>query len=165
MMKVIFLDIDGVLNDPDLDCEIGMYSSDAATLSREMISRVNKVVRCTGAKVVISSSWRLSYSLNRIIHMLKTKGFEGEVIDKTPSLPKFTKTVTLDRSDEIQDWLSAHPEVENFIVFDDVEFSGFKVKNFMNFIHIENSKGIQDHHVERAIDILGCKAISNKIRH
>lgn len=52
-MKVLFLDVDGVLNahefDPDVLC---------GQIHRDKVAVLNRVLRETGAKVVLSSAWR-----------------------------------------------------------------------------------------------------------
>jgi hypothetical protein len=58
-LKLLFLDIDGVLNareelDPDVNC---------GTFHRDKVDRLNRVLRKTGAKIVVSSAWR--YLINR----------------------------------------------------------------------------------------------------
>ncbi len=89
-MKIIFLDIDGVLN-----CEEGYRSGECEykvapgfhyqgfySPSKHLI---NKLIEETGAKVVISSSWRKD-GLHRMQEIWKAEGMSGEVIDTTPSL-------------------------------------------------------------------------------
>ena len=65
MNKIVFLDIDGVLNSElhyveksqqQLADEIGYPLSE---ISRSAVSLLNQIVEKTGAKVVISSTWRL----------------------------------------------------------------------------------------------------------
>ena len=50
-MKVIFLDIDGVLKQEDYDAEF----QDAC------FARLKRIVDATGAIIILSSSWRISY--------------------------------------------------------------------------------------------------------
>ena len=45
---------------------------------------LNELIKKTGAKVVITSTWRLSRSVEELQRVLDYKGFEGEVIAKTP---------------------------------------------------------------------------------
>ncbi len=59
-MKVIFLDVDGVLNStpsgPDFEPGLVVW--------------LNRLVDLSGAGVVVSSSWRLEYPLDRLVGLL-----------------------------------------------------------------------------------------------
>lgn len=52
-MKLLFLDIDGVLNTYDMGPETG-----SAPIHPDKVNRLNYILRVTGAQVVISSAWR-----------------------------------------------------------------------------------------------------------
>lgn len=52
-MKVLFLDIDGVLNAHEFDPEVL-----CGQIHRDKVERLNRVLRETGARVVLSSAWR-----------------------------------------------------------------------------------------------------------
>ena len=54
--KVIFLDIDGVLNDEGKNLKRGVY------IDEEMTARLKKIVEATGAQIVLSSSLLLQIS-------------------------------------------------------------------------------------------------------
>lgn len=53
-MKVIFLDIDGVLNCVTSKSYCGMYVG----VDADKIRRLARIVEETGAKIVLSSDWR-----------------------------------------------------------------------------------------------------------
>jgi hypothetical protein len=54
-MKIIFLDIDGVISTPDcVPITDGKYYA----LNRECIKVLNEVMEKTGARLVLSSSWK-----------------------------------------------------------------------------------------------------------
>lgn len=52
-MKVLFLDIDGVLNGHEFDDE-----AQSCNINRACVKRLSRVVRETGCKIVLSSAWR-----------------------------------------------------------------------------------------------------------
>ena len=62
-MKVIFLDVDGVLNSQQLFEK----SEDAQLISvdEENIKNLKKIVDATGAKIVLSSSWIYGWAEHR----------------------------------------------------------------------------------------------------
>lgn len=120
--KVIFLDIDGVLNSgawiermQGEVTELGEPVTFQNSLDREAVKVLNKAIERTGAAVCVSSSWRLCYTMAHIRGMLNRHGFVGLVFDKTPRRTEFPCR----RGNEIQDWLNEHPEVTNFVIIDD----------------------------------------------
>ena len=68
-MKVIFLDIDGVLNTPASIKLAPIFVEGAPTwygrhlhaFDKNCISALNKITDATKAKIVISSTWRLMF--------------------------------------------------------------------------------------------------------
>lgn len=110
-MKVVFLDIDGVMNTSET---WGLREEEG--ISSECCLNLNYIIENTDAHVVISSSWRLGYTLDELKHILGLKGFQysDRIIDKTP-----VKRDTYLRGYEIQAWLDEHPEVTSFVILDD----------------------------------------------
>ena len=121
-MKIIFLDIDGVLNSEMYEWSRGEDRAD----NRIDLSRVRllkDIVSATDAKIVLSSTWRLDWNKSP-----ELCGEDGEyinqclaqyglsIIDKTP----FNSMID-DRRREILTWLSRHRgEVESFVILDDI---------------------------------------------
>ena len=103
-MKVIFLDIDGVLNcDHTANPRKFPYVVD-----KRLLARFKKLLSRTGAKVVLSSSWRLDP-----VGLLAAKHWGVPFIDVAPDMPKKT------RRDEVVTWLSKHPNVIRYTIIDD----------------------------------------------
>lgn len=110
-MKVIFLDIDGVLNVSYIgDDEFGQIFNDI------FVKNLEKLLIETNAKLVISSTWRDS-GLNFLHDMWKERKLPGEIIDITPNFMVKTGSV-LQRGSEIAEWLSKN-EVDNYVIIDD----------------------------------------------
>jgi hypothetical protein len=126
-MKVIFLDIDGVLNVycQDRD-EYGCIFHD------HLVDNLKWVVEQTGAKIVVSSTWRLSGEKS-IMDMWNFRNLPGEVIGITPNLTYGPGLRThVPRGEEIQMWLDEHPEVTNYVIFDDdSDMLENQMKNFI----------------------------------
>lgn len=121
-VKVIFLDIDGVLN------HCNTRSAALATVKEplplpiepECITRLNQLVAATDAKIVISSSWRLYAPWQDLSRALAHHGLVAEVIGKTPDLVKDSiwhdnwlarngspfQYAHLERGWEIREWLA-----------------------------------------------------------
>ncbi|KKN16786.1 hypothetical protein LCGC14_0972480 [marine sediment metagenome] len=103
-MKIIFLDIDGVLNTVQTlqrcDGFIGM--------SPILVKRFNKLVKDTGAEVVLSSTWRLAKNWRKV---MAKNGLDMKFLDRTVRLNAI-------RGEEIQEWLDRH-DVEKYVILDD----------------------------------------------
>lgn len=103
-MKLLFLDVDGVLNHQHSPCweENGHRNLDSAC-----VAELNRVLAATGAKIVVSSVWRLGDGIRDVAAVLP----RGSIIGATPY-----RRMT-DRKAEILDWLQkvwplAHGSVE-----------------------------------------------------
>ena len=139
-MKVVFLDIDGVLNDAFTTADL---MDDLP--KKEHLDCLKAIIDATDAKIVLSSTWRLFPSArNDVKNALRNVGLE--FIDKTKELR--------DRASEIQEWLSRHPEVEKFVILDDEEISG---KFPDNLVQTTFYRGLLPEHVEKAIKILNAE--------
>jgi hypothetical protein len=103
-MKVIFLDIDGVLNcDKTPNPRKFPYIVD-----KKLLTRLKKLLDRTGAKVVLSSTWRCDP-----IGLFAAKYWGVPFIDVCPDKPRSP------RCKEITSWLADHPQVTRFVVIDD----------------------------------------------
>lgn len=144
-MKIIFLDIDGVLStysdlhkeleiNPDKKIKIDTIFERPTLLLKEIIDK-------TDAMVVLSSSWRITH-FNVAVKLLKEYGIE--VIGATPYLGKI-------RGEEIKAWLKENDYVESFVIIDDDSDMGELMDNL---VKTDNYYGLQEEHVEQAINIL-----------
>jgi hypothetical protein len=103
-MKVIFLDIDGVLNcKKTLNARHFPYIVDP-----ELLKRFEFLLERTAAKVVLSSTWRYDPA-----GVFSAKHWGIPFIDVTPDMPNRP------RRDEIREWLRSHDVVDRFVVIDD----------------------------------------------
>lgn len=103
-MKIIFLDIDGVLN-----CNNTPNPRNFPyVVDKKLVARLKKLLDRTGAKVVLTSSWRLDP-----IGVFAAKHWDVPFMDVSPDMPKRT------RRDEVLTWLSKHPNVSRYAIIDD----------------------------------------------
>lgn len=116
-MKVIFLDIDGVLN------VIGQGYDDFGQLfHKHFEDNLRWIIDSTEAKIVISSTWRFS-GLENMQRMWKERNLPGEVIDITIDLGMHQDDdgfwQSEPRGDEIQIYLNLNPHITQFVIIDD----------------------------------------------
>jgi hypothetical protein len=148
-MKIIFLDIDGVLNSRKwAEAHIEQHPSDhrfmREKLDKDAVARVQKIIDATGAKVVISSTWRILNSLESIKKILSDHGLRGDVIGVTPQQ-------CLNRGSEIQEWLTEHAPIDSFVILDDDDDMAHLMDRLVD---TSFETGLQDEHVEQAIQLL-----------
>jgi len=119
-MKVIFLDIDGVLvtrnsikyqhlNYPDITEII---------FGKKALNNLNKLIRLTEAKIVISSTWRLFHSLEELKDIFNKQGIKGDIISTT-SVDRATIEEDIPRGKKIADWLEGKKDIEQYVIIDD----------------------------------------------
>ena len=125
-MKVIFLDIDGVLNTSDTFREIYYKFKETGKRKLEIdefrLEYLRSLIDQTCAKIVLSSSWRRFFvkENNKILpHTEKGQrlyelfnNYNLEIYDITP-------VSNGNREEEINIWLSQNNDVESFIIIDD----------------------------------------------
>lgn len=111
-MRVLFLDIDGVLNSHRTVVAFNGYPHDVspaglAQFDMAAVALLRGLCKAGGVQVVLSSTWRLDPKWKTFGPALGLP-----IIDRTPSLLG-------PRGKEIAAWLEAHPEVERFAIVDD----------------------------------------------
>lgn len=136
-VKVIFLDVDGVLNHKDFLLSTG----DPMSLDSSCLKRLRRLVNASGSKVVLSSSWR--YSQKRIFYLEEKIGIKFYGI---------LKNDYRDRGDLILDWLKDHEEVKEYVILDDDDFD---IKDPRLVKTTFDCGGLLDCHVKEAIKLLG----------
>lgn len=174
--RILFLDIDGVLNSHDWwqrrDNSLRKLNPKTREeeaeleLDPEAIERLNRVTELTGAVIVVSSTWRTggAKKWSNAQAMLVYRGLRGEIVDKTPELFQHVGERLesghqphrrADRGLEIQAWLTAHPEVERFAIVDD-DSDMAHLRPYLVKTHMDGDDGgLQDEHVERLVALLG----------
>lgn len=145
-MKVVFLDIDGVLNChrtciafggiPHTTADGGVQLLDAVA-----IGLIGGIVRSAGAVIVLSSTWRKHSDWTQYGRDLGLP-----IVDRTPSLAGI-------RGAEIQDWLDRHPGVERYAIIDDDR--DMLPEQMPYFVHTSGFDGFSWANALRLADLLG----------
>lgn len=158
-MKVIFLDIDGVLNTDETF--INIYKEFKNTGNRRIeidefrVEFLSKIIKITKAKVVLSSSWRIFF--NEELKPVNNKSYELLKLLNKYDIGLYSKTDYLGtkRESEIDKWLLDNNNIENFIIFDDESFDLKKYEN--NKLIKTNKTGLCYKHINLAINMLNKK--------
>lgn len=153
-MKVIFLDIDGVLNsNRTIHAFGGMPQSlkpkEFKKFDPVAIALVKRLCREAGAKVVISSSWRKREAWQTIGAVFKLP-----VIDATPIFPGDEKPgVERNRGKEVALFLSVHPSIKTYVIIDDNDDYLEQQKQFR--VLVDRNRGFSLGDFYKALKILG----------
>ena len=149
-MKVLFLDIEGVLNHENFFLKRAEMAEENNFLPYPLnqfdplcVERVNRILDETDAKLVISSSWRFTKGLDII---LTTVGLKHPIFDTTPCLPNKM------RGEEVALWLKNHPDFDTYAILDDDgDFLDEQKKYLVQTFFME---GLTDSLMEKTIKIL-----------
>ena len=139
-MKVIFLDVDGVLNSAQDGYSIRLSTDSHLRL-------LQRITKETGAKIVLSSSWWIGFTTASKNLLARFKEYGLELMDCTPELSSAC------RGDEIRKWLNdTDYTVENFVILDDeanmAEFAE------TNLVQTDTNVGLQEKEVIKCIKML-----------
>lgn len=131
--RVLFLDIDGVLNSSRTCVGLGGYPHDfspggMALVDTAALGLVRGLCRAGGVAIVLSSSWRTTHGFADV-----AAGLDLPVVDRTPSLCGT-------RGTEIADWLARHPGVERYAIVDDN--SDMLPAQLPFFVHTDGREGL-----------------------
>ena len=155
-MKVIFLDIDGVLNSTSWfisEYYLGCKASESIPpikINREKLGLLKYIIDKTDAKIVISSVWRYNRLISEFREIFEEFGWKSApVIDITP---RFNEE---NRGREIDHWLRKH-KVRNFaIIDDDSDMTEEQITNG-HFFQTDTREGLTYKTSQEIIEFLGC---------
>jgi hypothetical protein len=164
-MRVLFLDIDGVLNSVDnMLAQANLWHIDNKNKSRDefghlfderCVKWLNYIIYKTGCKIVISSTWRHS-GLEAMKLMWEMRDLPGEIIGCTPNevsesiINLYAATNNeADRGYEIQEWIDTH-KPEKYCIVDDEN----DMLSHQNFVRTNSEFGLDCKTAHSIITIL-----------
>lgn len=131
-VRIVFLDIDGVLNSHALWARMRKEGRDLSDINNRIdpdaVKRVNRLCVENDADVVVSSTLRLNNSRPRLQRLLRERGFKRQIIGVTPDFTVRTSPggiwMANERGYEIQGWLDDNAkagryDVVSFVILDD----------------------------------------------
>jgi len=157
-MKVIFLDIDGVLNS-----EMLKDKNENEKIDINAVKLLKNLMDQSGAVVVLSTGWRLWFDDNmatddvdakNIYNILSQYGID--IYGKTPDFStdeiRIRRTFSEVKAKEIVAWLENHYDVEKYVILDDLDLKNDQIN--ANLIQINGNIGITEEDVKHAMAIL-----------
>ncbi len=169
-MKLLFLDVDGVLNCHECDPEVG-----CGPIHKEKVQRINGIIRATGCKIVLSSAWRYlifrgEMNLIGLNWLFKSHGLldasiiaitrkdSMRVTDAYNGDPKewpIDNERGLQIHEFVDEWTMCHGPLESFCVVDDLDLGITTHK--LPFVQTDGKIGLQYRHVNDIIRLLNIK--------
>lgn len=153
-MKLLFLDIDGVLNGHEKN------EAEVCGIKPECASQLNRIIEQTDCKLVISSAWRY------LIHsgVMNTVGFERMLNTHGVRVYKRIAGVTRpdanlsdkhERGKQIRDWVNGthRSEIERYAVVDDDDELGIPEAGHP-FVKTDGKVGLTEADADRLIALL-----------
>lgn len=135
MRKIVFLDIDGVLNHQNFLIDAQKLRKELREAGRhdevegfhsihqinpDAVALLNEIYRATQCEFVLSSSWRILHKPGEVGDILRFHGFEGTIVDQTPGRFQLEPGSWSRRGHEIAKWLRENTEGQvRFVILDD----------------------------------------------
>ena len=160
-MKIIFLDIDGVLIRFWNTAKIRKTRAEKWTwwiiydFDEDLVLNLKHLVKETWAKIVISSSWR--HDMDRVKQSFLEANLDYDlVIGKTPGSLWYGRgnevlTYVLNNLNES---IMFEDVIENFVMIDDDSFDSKCVKRLWKFVHTKTHEWLTIEKMKEAINIL-----------
>ena len=146
-MKVIFLDIDGVLNSDEYYRSVDRTIKEWSRFDPRVAKMITNLVEEFSAKIVITSTWRFG-AVKLLNKELKRSGLRKYLHNdwKSPQVHPSH------RGTEIKMWVDKHPEVVNYLILDDD--TNMLEEQVTHFVRTDLRIGMLDEHIRKANEIL-----------
>jgi len=140
--KILFLDIDGVLNSEEFYKNEFKTGDRKSRFDSSAISIIKKIIQEYSLEIVISSTWRFG-AIDLLMNELQKNNLIQYVHNDwyTPVIHP------AHRGTEIKYWLDLHPDVTEYLIIDDDENILEEQKN--NFVKTCIQKGLRSEHYNR----------------
>ena len=146
-MKIIFLDIDGVLNSDVYYKSVDHTAKDWARFDPTAVDLIKKLVNEFFAHIVISSTWRFG-----AVQLLNSELKKSGLIKYLHKDWKTPQGYPPSKGNEIKAWLNQHNDISEYVILDDDESILEEQKT--RFVKTELKSGLLEKHYNIAREIL-----------
>lgn len=165
-MKIIFLEINGVLNSEQWNREHQNDINEGRLIDPDMVKLFAGLIEHTGARIVMHSGWRFWFDeclkplRKEAVYLVEQlKKYNLSIYDMTPDLTteeiRASKSFSLVKGQEILAWLHQHFEIEEFLILDDIELKGIDIRQHQ--IVTDAQMGLTKNNVNQGIVLLICE--------
>ena len=159
MKKIIFLDIDGVLNSQHffktkyIKEKDDIFKADFNSIDDEPLNCLNSIVNQTGAEIVISSTWRFNH-YNNLIKIFRLKNFTGKIVGKIGKGECVRGCQIHEWLRENNDYIGAESasKFNKYVIIDDNDDMLLRQKD--NFVQVNNEYGLLPEDIDKVVKIL-----------
>ena len=146
-MKIIFLDIDGVLNSEKYYRSVDRKRKNWSRFDPLAVLMIKKLIDEFSLKIVITSTWRFGAVEMLNIELIKS-GLKQYLYEdwKTP------QTSPSHRGKEIKMWLDNHPVINEYVIIDDDE--NILKEHMLRFVQTDIKEGLNQEHYYKAREVL-----------
>ena len=163
MNRIIFLDIDGVLNSNFWNDSHQREISDGTLVDGEKVKLLSMLVKRTNAKIILHSGWKywfdqdlkpLRLEAENLVMLFKKEELllEDVTPDHSTEEIRKNKKFSLVKASEILAWLAEHENVDNWVVIDDLDLHSKEIE--MHQVKTDPSIGLTINDVYKAEKIL-----------
>lgn len=163
MDRIIFLDIDGVLNSNFWNDTHQKEISDGTLIDEEKIKILVPLAKKANAKIILHSGWRIWFDeelrplrkeAEKLIGLLAKEGLSihGITPDLTTEEIRKSKKFSLVKAKEILSWLKEHDDVAAWVVLDDLDLHNEEIAKHQ--VRPDQTAGLTLEDVEKAEKIL-----------
>ena len=164
MKKILFLDIDGVLNTKwwytQMDRKT-LRDKYGYAFDPRAVANLKRIVEETGADIVLSSSWKCM-GLSQVQEMWSVRKLPGKIIGITPNSGNDETLFDADtdstdrfriRGEEIKEWLTKHGKrISHYAIIDDMD--NMLSEQQSHFVQTNPEFGITEEDADNAVKIL-----------
>jgi hypothetical protein len=163
-MKIIFLDIDGVLNSGDNLISLNVLKEEDSDQHGQFfddrcVRYLKWIIQETGAYIVISSSWRLAglQAMKQLWEDRKLPGFVSDITPRSFINKEGERASYYCRGEEIAAWLKQNNlnDGNEWVILDDN--SDMLEDQLNNFVQTNTRIGLDYTTSKEVVDILGKK--------
>ena len=162
-MKIIFLDVDDVLNNiisgygghlPHAYRGFSSFTKENILWDELAVARLKCIIDATDAQIVLSSTWRNIFDMTEFGWIFDLYGLDKErIIGKTGRGRYLSENSPL-RGARVKEWFEDHPdenrETTGYVILDD----GSDFYEWQNLVQTEVYVGLIESHVQEAINML-----------
>ena len=161
-MRIVFLDIDGVLNSDAWDNKRQTTSNDFLKdqFDPEAINLLNELLERIDAQIVLASTWRLNFDLEQMNELFSSIGIKRGIVSFTPNLNAGAGYLT--RGNEVLKWIIDNKNIikskplsySDYIILDDK--ADYLISQTNNFFQTDKTVGLTPQVVQRIINNFHC---------
>lgn len=158
MKPILFLDIDGVLSTFNEYYRNRKKFWDKYEFANEVrlpyefnpgcVKVLNEILSKTDADIVLTSDWRIHYSLQTLDNIFKFNKIVKSPIDVTEVVPTSMSYLEKNRGHEIDIYIKNH-SIDRYVIIDDLDLSDFVDKD--RFVRTIEREGLKQSNIKQKI--------------